>query len=169
MMILQNAVSNIPTRASLPLNSNPSIIPKGAKLPPTLATGNFEGLGQDDTKRESWMLEPTSMTIPGLLVGESGNVAKAPDHGVPHSARVNERDAREIIGNEQETRGGSRTLGKGSGALTDAYEERNSSGGDFFSDMGTARTKKVVEKPDPDKVRLRSDHSTLLSVLIVSS
>jgi hypothetical protein len=156
--IFQNAVSNIPTRDSLPLKSNPSAIPPGAHLAPSVATGNFEGQGQDDTARESWMLDPKSSTIPGLIVGSDGHVAKKPELGALRSAEVNPslRDSREVIGNEQETRGGSSTGYQGFGGMTDGIEgSTGTSTGDFFSDMGTARKKKEVNKPDPDKVRKR--------------
>lgn len=104
------------------------------------------------------MLDPKSSTIPGLIVGSDGRVAKKPELGALRSAEVNPglRDGKEIIGNEQETRGGSSTGYQGSGGMMDGIESSNGTGtGDFFSDMGTARKKKEVNKPDPDKVRQR--------------
>lgn len=107
------------------------------------------------------MLDPKSSTIPGLIVGQDGHVAKKPELGALRSAEVNARDGREIVGNEEETRGGSSTGYKGGGEMTDGME---GSSGDFFSDMGTARKKKEVNKPDPDKVRCRSPHETVSRV-----
>jgi len=96
------------------------------------------------------MLDPKSSTIPGLVVGQDGHVAKKPDLGPLRSAEINSRDGREVVGNEEETRGGLSTGHRGAGGMTDGVE---GSTGDFFSDMGTARKKKEVNKPDPDKVR----------------
>jgi len=111
-------------------------------------TSQFE----PDTKREDWMLDPTSLTVPGLVVGQSeqgGKVAKRPDLGPLRSAEINADSGREVVGNQQETRGGSSTGYQGGGSMVDPTGGQV---GDIFSGMGVERKKKVVEKPDPDKV-----------------
>ncbi len=72
------SIANIPTQADLLLTSNPNIPPPTTSLPPPIPFENTPS----DNKREDWMLDPLSRTIPppSLVEGDS-----AP---IPHSAKV---------------------------------------------------------------------------------